>query len=51
MRSRTSQPEGCFYQEKYPWPITTDRVSQTGGTNGSGIVDLQSKEPRPTPPS
>jgi hypothetical protein len=26
MRSRTSQPEGCFYQEKYPSPITTDRV-------------------------
>jgi len=40
-----------FLPEKYPSPITTDRVSQAGGISGSGIVDLQSKEPRPTPPS
>jgi len=40
-----------FLPEKYPSPITTDRVSQAGGISGSGIVDSQSKEPRPTPPS
>ena len=70
LRSRTSQPEGCFYQEKYPWPITTDRerslaqcardscarltprkTADAGGISGSGRVDPESMEPRPTPPS
>src|SRR5215471_18906594 len=39
-----------FLPEKYPSPITTDRVSQTSGISGSGVFDLKSKAPCPTPP-
>ena len=39
-----------FHLKKYPWPFATDQV-KAGGISDSGIVDSQSKEPRPAPPS
>jgi hypothetical protein len=32
------QHSGLFLPEKYPSPITTDRIRLAGGMSGSGIV-------------
>jgi hypothetical protein len=47
LRRRGFEPHSAkaVSRQKYPWPITTDRVRSAGGISGSGMVDLQSKEP------